>query len=72
MNEIMHSNSDGTVGYLGKITFLSNLIISILLILHYQLPFLQSGQFPDKKLLDRGASGLCDPVFLKFETHLKI
>ena len=42
----MHFNSDGTTGFLGKITFFSNFGKSVVLILYYELLFLQSGRFP--------------------------
>ena len=55
--------------------FLYNFIKSILLVFHYQLLFLQSGRFPDK-MNWTGAqldlASLSYPVFLKFETHIKI
>ena len=44
----MHSYSDGTSGFLGKIVFFNNFSKSVVLILHYQLPFLQSGRFLGK------------------------
>ena len=44
----MHFNSDGTTGFLGKISFFNNFGISVVLILHYQLPFLQSGRLSGK------------------------
>ena len=41
-------NSDGTFGFLGKMNFFNNVSKTVVLILYYQLPFLQSGQFPGK------------------------
>ena len=45
----MHSNSDGTTEFLGIMRFfLNNFCKSVVLMLHYQLPFLQKGQFQGK------------------------
>ena len=44
----MHSNSDGSTGFL-CIIFSIFFFSSVILILHYQLLFLQSGRFPGKK-----------------------
>ena len=43
----MHSNSDGATGFLGKVIF-NNFGKSVIINLHYQLPFLRSGRFPGK------------------------
>ena len=44
----MQSNTDGTTGFLGKLRFFNSLGKSVVLILHYQLPFLQSSRSPGK------------------------
>ena len=56
----MHSNSNGNTGFLGKKSFVGKLGKSVELTIHYQLPFLQSGQFPDK---------ISGPVIYRFSIY---
>ena len=44
----MHFNSHGTAGFFWKISSCNNFDKSVVLILNYQMPFLQSGRFSDK------------------------
>ena len=57
---MMHFNSDGTTGFRGKICFFNSFSKSVVLILHYQLLFFQSGRFQRQDELDWGAAGTCD------------
>ena len=62
---------------LEKWVFFNNYGKTTVLILYYQLPFLQNGRFgvqSGPQCIGLGCSGILQdyPVFLKFETHLKI
>ena len=58
-----------------KLVSINNFSESVVLILHYQLPFFQSGRFSGKM---NGTGTQLDlflrvyPVYFKFETYLKI
>ena len=56
----MYFNSDGTTGFLGKISFFNNFGKSVVIILYYQLPFLQSGRFSREDELDWGTGISCE------------
>ena len=59
--------------YSFKKCFLNHFGKSVILMFYYQLPFFQSGRFPAKWIgLGRSRILQVYPVFLKFETHLKM
>ena len=69
----MNSNSDDTTGFLEEISFYRNFSKSIVLILHYQLPFFQNGRLPGKMNWTGVQLDLASwSSVLEFETHLKM